>query len=295
MSRASWWAGAVAITLVCIWSYWGTFLELMASWMREADYSHGFLVGPIAVFLLWIRRDQRPGSAPLPAWPGLVLMAASIGVRLWGARLVTDSADGYSLILWTCGAVWAWAGWPWLRWSLPVILFLVFMVPLPYRVETWLSVPLQHVAAVVSATMLQMFGQPAFAYGTTILLGEQVLSVERECSGLRIFVGIFALAFAYLIAARRELWENTLLIASIVPVALLANSTRIVVSGLLFQFVSSAAAKRFSHDFAGWLMILLAGLFFALVLCYLGRLVRDQQPVAMTDVVSREQADVTTN
>jgi exosortase len=282
---AAWWWALGGLLLCFVWAYWGTWRELAEAWTREADYSHGFLVVPLAIYLLYLRWDLRPAVPPRLACGGLLLIALTLPLRLWGARLVTDSADGYSLVLWLCGAVWLLAGWAWLRWSLPCLLFLLFMVPLPYRLETTLSVPLQQVAASLSSWGLQWLGQPAFAHGTTIQLGEQVLEVERECSGLRIFVGIFALAFAYLIAGRREMWENALLLASIIPVALLANATRIVISGLLFQLVSSSAAKQFSHDFAGWVMILLAGLFFGLVLWYLRRLVREQRSVTMADVL----------
>lgn len=281
----TWWISAASLAVGFVWSYAGTFGELMSTWSREPDYSHGYLVIPLAVYLLYLRWDRRPAIGPSVSWWGLGLIAASIPVRLWGVRLITDSADGYSLVMWLCGAVWLLAGWAWFRWAFPCLLFVLFMVPLPYRLETLLSGPLQNVAAKLSATALQMLGQPAFARDTTIQLGEQILEVERECSGLRIFVSIFALAAAYLIAGRRELWENTLLLCSILPVALLANSARIVLSGLLFQYVSSSAAKRFSHDFAGWLMIAFAALLFGFVLWYLRRLVREQRSVTLTDVL----------
>lgn len=282
---AAWWGSVAVLAAGFLWSYAGTIRDLSATWSREPDYSHGYLVFPLAIYLGYLRWDRRPLVAPTISWWGLALIGASVPVRLWGAQLITDSADGYSLVMWLCGAVLLLGGWSWFRWAFPCLLFLVFMIPLPYRLETLLSGPLQSVAAKLSAVALQMLGQPAFARDTTIQLGEQVLEVERECSGLRIFVSIFALASAYLIAGRRELWENTLLLCSILPVALLANSARIVLSGLLFQYVSSSAAKRFSHDFAGWLMIGLAAMLFGLVLWYLRRLVREQRSVTLTDVL----------
>ena len=132
------------------------------------------------------------------------------------------------------------------------------MVPLPFRVERWLSLPLQGVATNLSCWILQALGQPALAEGHVIVLGNYRLEVEQACSGLRIFVGILALAFAYVIVVRRAWWEKALLLASAIPIALLANAARIVVTGLLYQYVSGEAAKKFAHDAAGWVMILFA-------------------------------------
>ena len=128
-----------------------------------------------------------------------------------------------------------------LRWSLAPTLFLFFMVPLPFRAETLISQPLQKIAANLSAFALRCIGQPAFVEDTTILIGSRILEVEQSCSGLRIFVGIFALACGYLIAFRRELWESALLLLSAIPVALLANAVRIVVTAILFQHFTEDA------------------------------------------------------
>ena len=100
-------------------------------------------------------------------------------------------------------------GGPYLRWALPTILFLFFMVPLPFQVERLMSVPLKYMATSMSSFCLQCLGQPALAEGTTILLGNHELQVEQSCSGLRMFLGAVALAFAYLILTRRERWEHS--------------------------------------------------------------------------------------
>ena len=65
----------------------------------------------------------------------------------------------------------------------------------------------------------------------------------------------------------RARWRVALcLVASVAPVAILANVLRITTTGLLYEYASSDAAKKFSHDLAGILMIALAIVFFLLVL-----------------------------
>ena len=198
-----------------------------------------------------------------------------------------EAIDGWSILVWAAGVVCLLWGWRVLWWSLPSIAFLWFMVPLPFRVERWLSLPLQRVATKLSCWVLQSLGQPALAEGNVIHLGENQLEVAQACSGLRIFVGIVALAFAYVILVRRPWWEKLLLIVSVAPIAVIANSTRIVCMGLLLQHVSGEAAKTFAHDVAGWVMIPYAAALFAVVLWYMGKLMREVELVDVTATLRR--------
>lgn len=271
------------------WAYWPTLVDLADTWDREPDYSHGWLVLPLFVFFLYLRRDIYP-AVIRPAWYGLLVIAASIALRFIGGWYYFSPMDGWSIVVWFAGVALCLGGRPLLRWSIAPILFLMFMVPLPFRVETMVSQPLQKIAAQLSAFILRCMNQAAFAEETTLIVGNKVLEVEQSCSGLRIFVGIFALACGYLIAFRRELWESVLLIVSAVPVALLANASRIVLTAILFQHLSEESAYKFSHDVAGWLMIPLAAAMLAGVQWYLNCLMRDVTHGELSDVLKRVQS-----
>ena len=271
------------------WSYWPTLVGLVHAWESQPDYSHGYFVVPLSLYFLWARKDRFPGATKGMAWAGLILVAASIGMRVFGAHFYMVAIDGWSIMLWVGGIVWLFWGRRVLWWSLPSIAFLWFAIPLPYRVERWLSLPLQGVATKLSCWVLQAFGQPALAQGNTIYLGEHQLEVEQACSGLRIFVGIVALAFAYVIIVRRPWWEKALLLVSVVPIALVANATRIVGMGLLCQLVSGEAGKHFAHDVSGWVMIPFAAGLFALVLWYLGKLVQEVEVLDVASSIRRQR------
>ncbi len=254
-------------------------MRLVQAWIDEPDYSHGFFVAPLAVFFLWARREHFPGLAGRLSWGGLSLVALSLAARAVSAHLYLEAVDGWSILIWLAGVVWFLGGWRVMWWSSPSIAFLVFLVPLPFRVERWLSLPLQRMATKISCWVLQSFGQPALAEGNVIFLGEYKLEVEEACSGLRVFVGIVALAFAYLILVRRTWWEKGLLLLSVLPIALVTNSARIVITGLLYQLVSEESAQKFAHDAAGLVMIPVAAGLFGLVLWYLGKLIRTTELV----------------
>lgn len=282
---------AVGVVLVSfLWAYWPTWRALVHAWNTEPDYSHGYFVLPFAAYFLWARRQQFPGvSRRHWLWPGVLLLAAGTGLRYAAAKYYLEPVDGWSMLFWVTGIVWLVGGWAWVRWWLPSIAFLLFMIPLPFRIERLLSYPLQRVAATISGWMLQCFGLPAVVQGNTILVGSQTLEVEQACSGLTIFVGVAALAFAYVVLVHRSWWEKVLLIGAVLPIAIISNSVRVLLTGLLYEYVSSAAAKKFSHDLAGMLMLPFAAALFGATLLYLGWLFPTAEQLGMRGMIRAQR------
>lgn len=275
-----------AILATFLWAYWPALVKMVDAWDQQPDYSHGYFVVPLALYFCWARRGRFPSKAAgRIVWPGLLVILLSIAIRIAGARYYVDAIDAWSMVVWAAGVVWLLGGWRVFLWASPSIGFLFFMIPLPWSAERWLSLPLQRIATWLSTWVFQVLGQPAIAEGNTIWLGDYQLEVEQACSGLRIFVGIFALAFAYVILVRRAWWERVLLLISALPIALVANSTRIVVTGLLYQWVSGDAAHKFTHDISGWVMIPYAALLFALVLWYLDNFTREMEAIKPGEVL----------
>ncbi len=272
--------GGLAMLAAVVWSYWPTLAGMVHAWIQQPDYSHGFIVLPVAIAFLWLRRADFPRDAIRPSLIGVALLLVVGAMRLFAGMYYLIPLDGWTLPLAIGASVWLLYGAQCLRWCLSSILFLWFMVPIPYTAESWLSVPLQKVATRLSTVCLQMLGQPAISEGNTIWLGDQQLFVEEACSGMRIFVGILALAFAYVLFSRWSWWQKVMVLLAVVPVAIIANVTRIVVTGLLYQFASGEAAHTFSHDIAGLVMIPFAALLFWLFLVYLGRLFPEVEDVA---------------
>lgn len=273
------------IAIVFFWSYWPTLTYLVSRWNAVADYSHGFLVAPIALGFLWFRKDQFPRDARPLGWAAIVVLGSGVAVRITGARCFLPAFDGWSIPFWLAGVCVLFGGWRMLRWCLPSLVFLFFMVPIPFRAEGALSVPLRHLATNLSCMSLQCLGQPALQEGTTIILGEHALNVARECSGLRMFVGIMALATAYVILIRRPWWQKAMLLVSVAPVAVLANVLRVTMTALLFQYVSSEAAQTLSHDAAGLFTNCLAAALFAGVLWCMSRLFVEIEPLGNRELL----------
>jgi len=266
VSQRQWGILLAVVTVLFLWAYWATLAFLFGKWYQVPDYSHGFLVIPIAVYFLWTRREEFTRSPKVITWAGVSLIAAACAIRLVGSVYYLEALQGWSIPIWILGVIWMFFGWQAFLWSLPGIGFLVFMVPLPYSIEIMLGVPLQNVSTKISLFILQCLGQPAIAEGTTISLGAHTLEVARACSGLRIFFGVAALAYAFILLFQRPFWTKLMLVAAILPITLASNSIRIVSIGLFMQLGMDETARHLGHDLAGMLMIPLAAGLFALTL-----------------------------
>jgi exosortase len=241
------------------WAFGSTLAGLAQVWKTNDQYSHGYLVPFFAAFLLWLRRDKLDTSALRSSFlVGLPLLAVGIALRLAGVYYFFMWLDPIALLPCLAGACWLLGGRAAWRWAWPSILFLGFMIPLPYRLASALSGPLQRVGTEVSTFLMQTIGLPAISEGTTIWLQDIPINIVEACSGLRMLMVFVALATAVALVARRPFLDKGLLVLSSVPIAVVSNIIRITLTGVLYQKVSSEAAHAFFHDFAGWLMMPLA-------------------------------------
>jgi exosortase len=247
-------------------------------WWEDPQYSHGYLVPLFAGYLLWQRRQMCPqiSQAAGNAW-GLLLMLSALALRLGAAYLCFDWLDAISLLPLLAGIAVLFGGWPCLRWSWPAIAFLAFMVPLPYRVEVALAHPLQNLATKCSTFALQTLGFSALADGNVILMNDGKLGVEQACSGLSMLLIFFALSTAVACVIQRPLLDKVIIVLSAIPIAVVTNCARIVVTGILQETAGHEIAEAVFHDLAGWLMMPLALGLLWLELWILGRLLVEQK------------------
>lgn len=249
-------------------------------WANEAQYSHGFLVPIFAFVILWVRRDSFVAKAQPNLW-GLALLAGAMLLSFVGARTYAF-LDGASMLLALAGLVLFVCGWPALRWSLPAIAFLAFMLPLPHFVEVSLAQPLRRIATVCSTYALQTLGYPAIAQGNVILMDSPEgggaanpyieLGVVDACNGLGMLMTFFALAVAAAVILPGPKLDRWLLVASAIPIALFVNVLRITATGMAHYSLGEKVGDAIMHDFAGWVMMPLAFGLLWLELKFIGKL-----------------------
>lgn len=266
-------AAVLVLTLaVLAWAYAPALASLADRWAHDARYSHGYVVPVMALVVWWVRRRTCPLTEARPSWWGLAVLAAGAALRLIGAYFYLDWFDGLSLLPVLLGLALLTGGWQLVRQIAPAVGVLVFMLPLPFRLEGALSAPLQRLGTVVGTFALQTLGLPAVSEGNIIFVENLQIGVLEACSGLGMLSAFFALSTTVALVIARPVTDRVVVFLSAVPVGVLMNLVRVTVTGLLYAVVGAPAAQTFFHDLAGWLMMPLALAVLAIELHLLGRL-----------------------
>lgn len=243
--------------LVTIWAYWPTITDLFKEWQRNDDYSAGQLVPLTALFLVWHERKRLRECSLSPCWwYSIPLLVLAQTANIFGLLFMYESAERYSLVLTIAAITLMVAGRKVFRRVFWILLFLFLMVPLPGRIHNLISGPLQKIATTGSVFLLEAFGTSISQQGNVVTLNAQTtMAVEEACSGLRMLTAfIIVSAFiAYMI--KRSRIQKTILLLSSIPVAVICNILRLCITAILFMLVSTEAAEKFFHDFAGIVMM----------------------------------------
>jgi exosortase len=275
------------------WSYWPTMADLLKEWQENEDYSAGQLVPLVAIFFVWVRRKQLQECVLKPCWSGgLTLLVVAHAARMCGLLFMFESAQRYSLVFTIAGLVLLVAGWQVFRRASWILLFLFLMVPLPGRIHNMISGPLQRLATSGSVFILEVFLPRVSQQGNVVMLNENTpMAVAEACSGLRMLTAFIIVAgfIAYMI--KRARWQKAIVLTSSIPVAVVCNVIRIVVTAILMLMVSTQAGEKFFHDFAGVVMMPAAVLLLFGEIWLMDRLVLPE-PVAQpkpTNIVTRRR------
>jgi exosortase len=253
---------AVVVTLLLavglLWSYWPVFAEVSGKWIDSPQYSHAWLVPGFSLFLLWRSRATILEKANGPVWWGLVPLGVGVLFRLLGALYYATWMETLSFLIVLLGVALVLGGWGVLRHSWVAICFLIFMFPLPFRVETALSGPLQQVATIITTYILQTLGWPAFREGNVIIVNDHRIGVVEACNGLGMLILFFAMSAAAAILSRRPWPDRLVLLLSAIPIAIFSNVARIATTAIMYDVGGQRLGDMIFHDLAGWIMMPLA-------------------------------------
>lgn len=250
------WSYSIGL-LAIAWAYWPTLILCYDRWSTDPQYSHGFFVPLFSFFLLYWNRS--PSSISLkPSWWGLVSASLAVGLLYAGYIYYLNWLDGLSLLVALAGFSLILGGGPMFRWSIPSVLFLVFMLPLPFRMQSMLGEQLQTLATGLSVFTLQTIGISAVAEGNVILLSTTRLGIVEACSGLSMLMTFAAFTAGFALLVRRDWLDRLIILFSAIPISIIANVIRITVTAVLYESGYQRMAALVFHDLAGWLMMPLA-------------------------------------
>lgn len=253
------------VVLVMVAVYARVAAELFRDWLRDPNYSHGFLIPPISAFLVWQRRRVLARHERRPSWWGLlgiVLAAVLLVVGTAGAEVFTQRV---SLVLLLASLVLFLAGWTWLKLTAFPLAFLLLAIPLPYVVYYDLTGPMQSVAARLAVGGLRGIGILAVGEGNIIHLPEGSLEVAQACSGIRSLYAFVALGALLARSLPLPGWGKWLVFLLTIPLSVAGNAVRVWGSGVATHLGGVRMAQGTVHELFGLVVFAVALVFLILI------------------------------
>jgi exosortase len=230
---------------------------MMRQWDNDPDMSHGFFVPLVAGFIVWQRREELLAIKARPNWWGLAVVAYG-AFQLWiGTLAVELFLTRTAFVITLIGAVWLLGGTRILR-KLAFPLFLCFfMVPIPAVIYNSITFPLQILASRLAEHALDFLAVPVLREGNVLVLPNQDLSVVEACSGIRSLLSLTFLSLVYGYFFETKAWIRVTLFLSTVPIAIVANGSRVTLAGIMTQ-VKPELAEGVFHTASGWVIFMVA-------------------------------------
>jgi len=242
-------------------------------WQTD-DNAHGALILAVSLWLFWTARE---GVAAAPMAPsrvaGGILFAVGIAVyfvgRAGGVLMLAIASQPFVV----AGMLLSLRGPGALRAAWFPVVYLIFMIPLPGTFVDQITGPLKQWISVIVVELLYRVGYPISRNGVVLEIGQYQMLVADACSGLHSMYSLSALGTLFMFISRRpSLLHNAIMLASILPIAFVANIVRVVVLVLITFHFGDEAGQGFLHGAAGMVLMLVALAFFFALDWLLGKL-----------------------
>ncbi len=253
------WQGLLLVAVLIV-LYAPVLKHLVWQWYNDADYGHGFLVPLLSAFLIWQRRDKLRlvPRRPSVVWGMVIVLFAmslfflgSLGAELFLARV--------SMVITITGLIVYFCGSQVLRALAFPVAFLLFAIPIPVLIYNEIVFPLQFVASRFATSTLEMLNLfPIMREGNVLIMPGMKLEVVEACSGIRSLMSLLALAAGFGYLVERSMAMRWFLFLAMVPLAIVSNGTRVMITALMANYIGSRAAEGFMHEFSGWVIFVVA-------------------------------------
>ncbi len=239
-------AGAIALFIPTVASLGA------GPWSTEAGV-HGPLVLATGIWLI-VRRgaEIRAAAKPGALGPAVAAVVVAIVGYAFGRAFDFISIEVASMLLAFGAVAYSFVGGAVMRMMWFPIIYLMFMIPIPGSILDQATQPLKAFVSEAVTDVLGDFGYPVARVGVTIYVAQYQLLVEDACAGLNSLISLTAIGLFYVYVMRNSNWRySVLLLALVVPIAILANCVRVAALVLLTYYFGDAVAQGFLHKFAG--------------------------------------------
>ena len=252
-------SGVLTVLLIVL-LFLPVFRWLAGEWLHNEYYSHGPLTLLISVFFSWRILSRQPKT---PDNRGLILFG--IGIVLYLAALYYRAfyVAALLMIIVLSGIVWTFWGKDGLRRMAFPLLFLIFMIPLPFVEAS--SLPLSLLTGGISTKLMQSLGMDVSVQGAAISLPSVDLVVGAQCSGVRSIISLFTLytLFVYIVDGS---WARKLFLLLLsIPAAMAGNVLRVSSLLLVANQWGADAGFDYYHKYSGFVFFFFVGVLLLLM------------------------------
>lgn len=258
-----WWILLIGSISLTVFAFRDGLGYMVHEWSR-AEYSHGYLIPLVSLYLIWRQRDSLLSAPRTHCWLGTCVILFGLTTFVMGELGTIYTVIQYSFLIVVYGISLTFFGLNAQRFIVVPLIYLAFMVPLPDFFYANLSLELQLISSKIGVAIIRFFEIPVFLEGNVIDLGVYKLQVVDACSGLRYLFPLMSFGFLCAHLFKGSFVQKSILFLSTIPITILMNSFRIGVIGVLVEFYGIEMAEGFLHDFEGWFIFMacLSVLFF---------------------------------
>jgi exosortase len=221
------------------------------NWYEVEDYSHGFLIFPLAGYFAWERRAKLRRARIAPSWWGLVPLLLGVLALAIGRLGVEFMTMRIAFVLTLIGLVILLLGRQVFQVLAFPLCFLFLAIPLPQSIVNVIAFPLQLIAADLAVNALYVLEIPALREGNIIHLANMPLFVHEACSGLRSLMALVTLGVVFAYFFRKSFVERAILVLSTIPIAILVNAFRVALTAVLAHYWGAKATEGPVHEMQG--------------------------------------------
>lgn len=245
----------VAIPLLFI----STSQQIVRVWTINETFTHGFLILPIVIWLVWRQRREVSNTAVCPDYVALCIVLPSLFIWYLAAVFDVQVAKQFSLIVCTVGSVWLLLGRRIVVKLAFPLGFLFFAVPAGQE----LIPPMMRFTAASTVMLVEASGIPVFREGFYFYLPSGNWSVVEECSGVRYLIASVSLGSLFAHISFSSFHKRALFIVAAIVVPILANILRAYGIVMIGHLSGMELATGVDHLLYGWIFF---GLVFFLMI-----------------------------
>ncbi len=261
--------------------FYDTFLIMANTWNNDETYTHGFLIFPIVIGLIWQKRKDIAQIQITPEPIVIVLLLSMLFAWIVAKVVDVQVVQQLALITIIIISIWLLLGRKLVKLISFPLLFLYLAIPFGKA----LIPPLMEFTAQFTVLMVQTLGIPIYQDGLQLSLPTGNWSVVEACSGLNYFIASMTLGLLYAYTSYSTIYKQVIFVFIIMVVSILANGMRAAGIVTIGHFSNMKYGTGGDHVFYGWIFYGIV----IFILFYVGSFWRDQISTRERQVLAENQ------